>query len=73
MVSTLSSKEVTRLEEMISDLQVAKQQTWEEKERLSRMYENERKNNLANKVANKGVVLRSCSAGLYLPRAFWSW
>ncbi|XP_064405609.1 kinesin-like protein klp-20 [Halichondria panicea] len=49
VVSTVSSKEVTRLEEMISDLQVAKQQTWEEKERLSRMYEDERKNNLANK------------------------
>ena len=48
--SPVSSKEVTRLEEMISDLQVAKQQTWEEKERLSLMYEEERKKNLANKV-----------------------
>ena len=50
VASPVSSKEVTRLEEMISDLQVAKQQTWEEKERLSLMYEEERKKNLANKV-----------------------
>ena len=43
---------------MISDLQVAKQQTWEEKERLSRMYEDERKNNLANKVAIYNTCVR---------------
>ncbi len=48
--STMSPKEVTRLEAMISDLQMAKKQTWEEKQRLSEMYENERKKNLANKV-----------------------
>lgn len=50
VVPAVSSKEVTRLEEMIGDLQVAKQHTWEEKERLSSMYEEERKKNLANKV-----------------------
>lgn len=34
----------------MEDLQLAKQQTWEEKERLSLMYEEERKKNLASKV-----------------------
>ena len=45
-----ATKEVSRLEAMIHDLQVAKQQTWEEKERLSEMYEEERRKNLASKV-----------------------
>lgn len=45
-----SEKEVSRLEAMIADLQVAKQQTWEEKERLSEMYEEERRKNMASKV-----------------------
>ncbi len=56
VTSSVSSKEVTNLEDMISDLQVAKQQTWEEKERLSRMYEEERKKNLANKVRQATFV-----------------
>lgn len=38
------------MEAMISDLQLAKQETWEEKERLSQMYEEERRKNLASKV-----------------------
>ena len=38
------------IQELIKDLQVAKRQTWEEKERLSSQYEDERKANLANKV-----------------------
>ena len=45
-----SSKEVSRLEAMIADLQAARQQTWEEKERLSVMYEEERRKNMASKV-----------------------
>lgn len=45
-----STKEVSRLEAMIADLQVAKQQTWAEKERLSEMYEEERRKNMASKV-----------------------
>lgn len=49
-VPAISSKEVERLETMVADLQVAKQQTWEEKERLSVMYNEERKKNMANKV-----------------------
>ena len=32
------------------DLQIAKGHTWEEKERKSRQFEEERKTNLANKV-----------------------
>ena len=42
--------QVSRLEMMVSDLQLAKQETWEEKERLSEMYEEERRKNLAKKV-----------------------
>ncbi len=42
------------MESMIADLQVAKQETWEEKERLSDMYEEERRKNLASKVGGKG-------------------
>ena len=38
------------LQELIRDLQVAKRQTWEEKERMSAKFEEERKINLANKV-----------------------
>ena len=45
-----TAKEVSRLEAMIADLQVAKQQTWAEKERLSEMYEEERRKNMASKV-----------------------
>ena len=35
---------------MIQDLEMAKKETWEEKERLSAMYEDERTKNLASKV-----------------------
>ena len=38
------------MEAMIANLQMAKHETWEEKERLSHMYEEERKKNLASKV-----------------------
>ena len=48
-----TAKEVSRLAAMITDLQVAKQQTWEEKERLSEMYEEERRKNLASKVCRQ--------------------
>ena len=49
-VPAVSSKEVEHLEAMVADLQVAKQETWEEKERLSVMYNEERRKNMANKV-----------------------
>ncbi|KAK3724935.1 hypothetical protein QZH41_017145, partial [Actinostola sp. cb2023] len=41
--------DVTQMEELIKDLQTAKRQTWEEKERLSENYDEERRLNLANK------------------------
>ncbi|XP_071951245.1 uncharacterized protein [Antedon mediterranea] len=44
-----SKEDVTRMQELIKDLQIAKKQTWEEKERLSIQYEDDRKVNLANK------------------------
>jgi hypothetical protein len=39
-----------KMEGMLSDLQVAKRQTWDEKEKLSAMFEEERRKNLASKV-----------------------
>ena len=36
--------------DLIRDLEIAKKQTWPEKERMSSKYEEERKINLANKV-----------------------
>jgi len=40
---------VLKMQDLIHDLQIAKHQTWEEKERLSARYEEERKTNLANR------------------------
>ena len=40
----------------MADLQLAKKQTWEEKERLSALYEEQRKINLANRVGTTGGV-----------------
>lgn len=37
-------------QDLVSDLQLAKKQTWEEKERLSAQFEDQRKVNLANRV-----------------------
>ena len=39
--------------DLIKDLQIAKKQSWEEKERLSAQYEEDRKLNLAKKVRNE--------------------
>ena len=44
--------QVSHLEGMVEGLQLAKQQTWEEKERLSEMYEEERRKNMASKVGD---------------------
>ncbi|KAL3879007.1 hypothetical protein ACJMK2_031328 [Sinanodonta woodiana] len=41
--------DVLRMEDLVKDLQIAKKQTWEERERQSMKYEEERKVNLANK------------------------
>ena len=53
------SCDLSRLQDLVQDLQVAKQQTWEEKERLSAKYEEERKTNLANKVGSRLLSLSS--------------
>jgi hypothetical protein len=45
-----SHEEIMKMEGMLSDLQVAKRQTWDEKEKLSAMFEEERRKNLASKV-----------------------
>ncbi|KAK7485572.1 hypothetical protein BaRGS_00023147, partial [Batillaria attramentaria] len=44
-----SRDDVAKMEDLVSDLQLAKKQTWEEKERQSARFEEERKINLANK------------------------
>lgn len=38
-------------QQMIRDLHLAKQQTWEERERLSAVFEEDRRKNLANKAS----------------------
>ncbi|XP_067946221.1 chromosome-associated kinesin KIF4A-like [Watersipora subatra] len=46
----ISTKEdVVLLQELVSELEIAKQQTWEGRQRLSLRYEEERKANLANR------------------------
>lgn len=37
---------------LVQDLQIAKRSTWDEREKQSSKYQNERKTNLANKVNN---------------------
>ncbi|EDV19336.1 uncharacterized protein TRIADDRAFT_62201 [Trichoplax adhaerens] len=44
-----NKEDIQRLEDMIKDLNVAKRQTWYEKERYSDIYEEERRRNLAEK------------------------
>ncbi|GFO11596.1 kinesin-like protein [Plakobranchus ocellatus] len=41
--------DIGRMEDLIRDLEIAKKQTWPEKEKMSAKYEEERKINLANK------------------------
>lgn len=41
--------DVDRLEELVKDLQITKLQTWDEKGRISEMYEEERRHHLSNK------------------------
>ena len=41
--------DIERMEELVKDLQITKLQTWEEKERMSEMYEEERRHHLSNK------------------------
>ncbi|PIK49831.1 putative kinesin-like protein FLA10 [Apostichopus japonicus] len=59
-LSDPSSKEdVSRMQDLIKDLQVAKTQTWEAKERLSMQYEEDRKLNLAKKGILQWVMAES--------------
>ena len=71
-------------QELIKDLQTAKRQTWEERERLSEHYDEERRITLANKVTFEcnhyipfPLIQLECSLGAksrkvraFLPRAF---
>ena len=50
---------ISFLKEKVRELHVAKRQTWEEKERLSHRYEEERRINLANKVNCLKVTIDS--------------
>lgn len=49
--SSSNKEEVMTLQELVRELQIAKQQTWEEKQKLSVKFEEERKTNLANRVS----------------------
>jgi len=49
MVDTPNNADVARMEDLIKDLQLAKMQTWEEKQRMSDMFLEERHHHLANK------------------------
>ncbi|XP_032237821.2 kinesin-II 85 kDa subunit isoform X2 [Nematostella vectensis] len=49
MTNGPSREDVTQMEELIKDLQTAKRLTWEERERLSENYDEERRISLANK------------------------
>ncbi|XP_060080891.1 chromosome-associated kinesin KIF4B-like [Ylistrum balloti] len=44
-----NKEDVLKMEDLVQDLQIAKQSTWAERERLSQKFEEERKINLANK------------------------
>ncbi|GAB9475582.1 unnamed protein product [Globisporangium polare] len=46
--SSVAGEMTTQMEETIANLERAKQQSWEEKERLTELYEQERQNSLAN-------------------------
>ena len=48
--SSSTKEDVLLLQELVKDLQIAKQQTWEGKQKLSLKFEEERKDNLANRV-----------------------
>lgn len=44
-----SREDVLKMEDLVKDLQIAKKQTWDERQRVSGKFEEERKTNLANK------------------------
>lgn len=60
----VSNKEdVIALQELVQELQLAKQQTWEERQKLSLKYEQERKTNLANQVRHWRVFVLVLTKG----------
>ncbi|XP_054755999.1 kinesin-2b-like [Lytechinus pictus] len=54
-----SKEDVAKLQDLIKDLQIAKRQGWEEKERQSTQYEEERRENLAKKGILQWVMAES--------------
>eukprot|EP00698_Gefionella_okellyi_P020452 TRINITY_DN6417_c0_g1_i1.p1 TRINITY_DN6417_c0_g1~~TRINITY_DN6417_c0_g1_i1.p1 ORF type:complete len:712 (+),score=193.81 TRINITY_DN6417_c0_g1_i1:32-2167(+) len=57
--ATGTPQDMARMEEMakrMEDLQMAKQQTWQEKERLSKLYEEERRRNLQERGLTQWVM-----------------
>ena len=51
VTQTSNREDVMILQDLVTQLQTAKQQTWAEKQKLSTKYEQERKANLANRVS----------------------
>jgi len=49
MIDMPDTDDVTRMEELLRDLQLAKMQTWDEKQRISDMFLEERKHHLSSK------------------------
>ncbi|XP_072040599.1 osmotic avoidance abnormal protein 3-like isoform X1 [Amphiura filiformis] len=58
-----SKEDVAQMQDLIKDLQIAKRQSWEEKERLSAQYEEDRKLNLAKKGMLQWVMSDSVRKG----------
>ncbi|XP_022091493.1 kinesin-like protein FLA10 [Acanthaster planci] len=63
LTETSSKDDVLRMQELIKDLQIAKNQTWEGKEKLSTQYEEDRKLNLAKKGILQWVMADSLRKG----------
>ena len=51
VTQTSNREDVMILQDLVTQLQTAKQQTWAEKQKLSTKYEQERKANFANRVS----------------------
>ncbi|XP_033631651.1 kinesin-like protein FLA10 [Asterias rubens] len=58
-----SKDDVIRMQELIKDLQIAKSQTWDEKERMSAQHEEDRKLNFAKKGILQWVMADSLKKG----------
>ncbi|XP_002734593.1 uncharacterized protein LOC100366509, partial [Saccoglossus kowalevskii] len=58
-----NKEDVLRMQDLVHDLQVTKRQSWDEKEKLSLQYEDERKVNLANKGIIEWVMSDSAKKG----------